>query len=159
MTVWIPYEESASRPKPAATIASKSTVSGSLSNKQLLVSVKDQYDPVDSKDTNYPYLHWWPKKDSKEYLQYDFDQEYEVSQSKVYWFDDAPWGGCRVPDSYQVLYLKEGKWIPVENPDSYAVAKDTFNTLNFKPVKTKGLRLELKLPKDNASGIHEWVVK
>jgi len=158
MAVWIPYEESASRPKPAATIASKSKVSGSLSNKQLLVSVKDQYDPIDSKDTNYPYLHWWPKKDSKEYLQYDFDQEYEVTQSKVYWFDDAPWGGCRIPASYQVLYLKDGKWLPVENTNSYAVEKDKFNTLSFKPVKTSALRLELQLPKENASGIHEWII-
>lgn len=159
MTVWIPYEESASRPKPAPTIASKSTVSGSLKNKQLLVSVKDQYDPIDSKDTNYPYLHWWPKKDSKEYLQYDFDQEYEVSESKVYWFDDAPWGGCRIPDHYKVLYLKNGQWLPVENTSKYVVEKDKFNTVNFKPVKTKALKLELQLPKDNASGVHEWIVK
>lgn len=159
MTVWIPYEESAARPKPAATIASKSKVSGSLSNKQLLLAVKDQYDPVDSKDNTYPYLHWWPKKDSKEYLQYDFDQEHEVSESKVYWFDDAPWGGCRIPVSYAILYLKDGKWIPVENSNSYAVEKDKFNTLHFKPVKTTALKLELQLPKDNASGIHEWVVK
>lgn len=158
MTVWVPYEESAARPKPAPTIASKSKVSGSLSNKQLLSSVKDQYDPVDSKDTNYPYLHWWPKKDSKEYLQYDFDQEYEVSVSKVYWFDDAPWGGCRIPDNYKVLYLQDGKWIPVANTSSYAVEKDKFNMLSFKPVKTKALRLELQLPKDNASGVHEWIV-
>ena len=159
MTVWIPYEESASMPRPAPTIASKSKVSGSLTNKQLLVAVKDQYEPADSKDTNYPYLHWWPKKDSKEYLQYDFDQVYEVSSSKVFWYDDGPWGGCRIPDSYQILYLKDGQWLPVEHLSSYTIEKDKFNTVEFKKVSTKALRLELKLPKDNASGIHEWVVK
>jgi DUF1680 family protein len=159
MTVWIPYQESASRPRPAATIASKSKVSGSLGNKQLLVAVKDQYEPADSKDTNYPYLHWWPKKDTKEYLQYDFDQEYEVSQSQVYWYDDGPWGGCRIPENYKVLYLKDGKWIPVDSVNTYAIEKDKFNTVNFKPVRTRGLKLEVKLPKENSSGIHEWVVK
>ena len=159
MTVWIPYEASAARPKPAATIASKSKVSASINNKQLLTAVKDQYDPADSKDTNYPYLHWWPKKDTKEYLQYDFDQEYAVSESDVYWFDDGPWGGCRIPAAYQVLYLQDGKWLPVENTGSYVIEKDKFNVLHFKPVKTKALRLELQLPKDNASGIHEWIVK
>jgi len=159
MTVWIPYQESASRPRPAATIASKSKVSGSLGNKQLLVAVKDQYEPSDSKDTNYPYLHWWPKKDAKEYLQYDFDQEYQVSQSQVYWYDDGPWGGCRIPENYKVLYLKDGQWIPVEPVNAYTIEKDKFNTVNFKPVKTKGLKLEVQLPKENSSGIHEWIVK
>ncbi|MGY0036676.1 discoidin domain-containing protein [Pedobacter sp. NJ-S-72] len=159
MTVWVPYEESVSKPRPAATIASKSKVSGSLSNKQLLAAVKDQYLPADAKDTSYPYLHWWPKKGTNEFLQYDFDQEYEISASKVYWFDDTPWGGGRIPDSYKVLYLSGGNWIPVEATNNYLVEKDKFNTLHFKPVKTKGLRLEIQLPKDNSSGIHEWVVE
>ncbi|WP_367868250.1 glycoside hydrolase family 127 protein [Pedobacter sp. WC2423] len=159
MTVWVPYEESVSRPRPAASIASRSKVSGSLTHKQLLAAVKDQYEPADAKDKSYPYLHWWPKKGSNEFLQYDFDQEYEVSASKVYWFDDSPWGGCRIPDSYQLLYLSEGKWVPVEAVTGYLIEKDKFNVLRFKPVKTKALRLEVRLPKDNSSGIHEWVIE
>lgn len=159
MTVWIPYEASSARPQPAPTIASLSKVSSSSDNPRLMEAIRDQYEPVDSKDTNYPYLHWWPKKNSKEYVQYDFAEAQTVSESAVYWYDDQPWGGCRIPVSYQVLYLKEGKWLPVEVINDSGIAKDKFNVLKFKPVNTSALKLEVQLPTEQSSGIHEWKVK
>lgn len=159
MNVWVPYQKSAAKPRPAPTIASTSKVLSSLANARLLETIKDQYDPSDSKDNTYPYLHWWPKKNSLEYVQYDFAREENVSESKVYWFDDGPWGGCRIPLSYKVLYLKDGNWLPVEVIESSGVTKDAYNTISFKSVKTKGLKLEIQLPVDNSSGIHEWKVK
>jgi hypothetical protein len=33
------------------------------------------------------------------------------------------------------------------------------NTVNFDPVKTKALKLEVTLPDDNSAGIFEWSVK
>jgi hypothetical protein len=159
MTVWIPYDAAAANPKPAATIASLSKVSSSLKNVRMYGSIKDQYQPIDSKDTNYPYMHWWPKNNSEEFVQYDFDKEYTISQSKVYWFDDGPWGGCRIPESYQLLYRKGEEWLPVKNKDVAAVAKDQYNILNFEPVKTTALKLVLRLPKEQSTGIHEWAVQ
>jgi hypothetical protein len=159
MEVWVPYEASAARPKPAATIASGSRVSASLRNKRMYMALNDQYDPVDSKDNSALYLHWWPKKNSKEWVQYDFSQEYTVSSSRVYWFDDGPWGGCRVPASWKIYYRKEGEWAPVENTTPYGTDKDKYNTVTFTPVKTTALRLEVQLPADNSSGIHEWIVE
>jgi DUF1680 family protein len=159
MSVWIPYEESAARPQPAPTIASNSKVSSSLKNKPLLAAIKDQYEPADSKDTNYPYLHWWPKKNTVEYVQYDFDGAKKVSESQVYWYDDSPWGGCRIPVSYKVLYLKDGKWLPVELTSDSGIAKDKYNVLKFKDVETTALKLEVQQPQEQSSGIHEWVVK
>ncbi len=90
MVVWIPYEASAAKPKPAPTIASKSKVTASIANARMYKALNDQYDPESSQDHNAPYLHWWPKKNTLEWVQYDFDQEYTVSQSKIYWFDDGP---------------------------------------------------------------------
>ncbi len=159
MTVWIPYLASAARPKPAPTVAATSKVSSSLNNKRMYSAINDQYDPADSKDTNYPYLHWWPKKNSTEFVQYTFNQEQTVSESKVYWFDDGPWGGCRIPASYTLYYKKGDEWVPVNNTSAYSVEKDKFNVLSFEPVKTSALKLEIQLPEDNSSGIHEWVVK
>ena len=158
MSVWIPYEESAARPQPAPTIASTSKVSASLKNKPLLGAIKDQYEPADSKDTNYPYLHWWPKKNTVEYVQYDFEGAKNVSESKVYWYDDSPWGGCRIPLSYKVLYLKNGEWLPVEVINDSGIAKDKYNVLKFKTVETTALKLEVQQPKEQSSGIHEWIV-
>jgi DUF1680 family protein len=159
MMVWIPYKPSAALPKPAATIASTSKVSSSLKNERMNKALQDQLEPVDSKDANYPYLHWWPKKNSTEFVAYTFREESTVSESKVYWFDDGPWGGCRIPDSYTLYYKKGTEWVPVKPVNGYSIAKDKYNILQFEPVKTTAIRMEIKLPADNSAGIHEWVIK
>ena len=159
MTVWIPYLASAARPKPAPTIASTSKVTSSLKNRRMYSAINDQYEPAGSKDTNYPYLHWWPAKNSTEYVQYDFPVEKTISKSEVYWFDDGPWGGCRIPAGYKLYYKQGENWLPVKNTSPYSVEKDKVNMVTFEPVKTTAIKLELQLPQDNSSGIHEWAVE
>jgi hypothetical protein len=39
------------------------------------------------------------------------------------------------------------------------LAKDKYNSVKFEPVKTKALRVEIKLPENFATGVHEWSVK
>ena len=104
-------------------------------------------------------MHWWPAKNTNEFVQYNFDAEHTVSESKVYWYDDGPWGGCRIPVSYKILYKKGDQWIPVKNTTPYDVSKDKFNIVTFEPVNTTALRMEIQLPVDNSTGIHEWAVK
>jgi DUF1680 family protein len=160
MVVWIPYEESAARPRPAATLASRSKATASITNKRMLASLNDQFEPTRSDDKSALYLHWWPKKDTEEWIQYDFDKATTISESKVYWYDDGPFGGCRIPASYKLLYKDAaGNWVPVKNTAAYELAKDKYNTVNFEPVNTSALRMEIKLPKDHATGVHEWKIK
>ena len=122
-------------------------------------AVNDQYEPADSKDQSTNYLHWWPHKDTTEWVQYDFDKAYSISESKVYWYDDKPWGGCDLPASWQLLYKNGDQWVPVKNITNYEIAKDQYNTVKFEHVTTTALRLVVQLPKNDASGIHEWIVK
>lgn len=159
MVVWIPYEASAAKPRPAPTIATKSKATASLQNTRMYKALSDQYDPENSQDHNAPYLHWWPKKNTLEWVQYDFDQEYTVSQSQVYWFDDGPWGGCRIPVSWKLYYKKGNDWVPVQPVGQYEIAKDKYNLVKFEPVTTTALRMEVQLPDEHATGIHEWIVK
>ncbi len=159
MTVWVPYEMAAARPQPAPTVASRSTASSSLKSTRTLKALADQYDPANSQDASYPYLHWWPKKNTTEFVQYDFAEPATVSESRVYWFDDGPWGGCRIPASYKVYYQQDGQWLPVKNTTPYTITKDAYNTVTFEPVRTTALKLEVQLPVDNAAGIHEWAVQ
>lgn len=159
MEVWIPYDASAAKPKPAPSIASKSTVSSSVKNKRMFRALNDQYEPADSKDGSASYLHWWPKNNTEEWVQYDFDKEYTISESSVYWFDDGPWGGCRIPLEWKLYYMKGSEWIPVKNLSPYTITKDKFDTVKFEAVSTTALRLVVQLPKDNSTGIHEWSVK
>ncbi len=159
MEVWIPYQASVAKPKPLPTIAYKSKASSSARGKLMLKALNDQAEPIDSKDQSTNYLHWWPAKDTIEWVQYDFDQPYSISESQVYWYDDKPFGGCSVPASWRLLYKKDNEWIPVKAVTPYPTAKDKYNTVQFEPVTTTSLRMEVQLPKNDASGIHEWIVK
>lgn len=158
MEVWIPYSQSASRPQPAPTIANTSKVSASIRSRSIK-AINDQFEPADSKDQSLPYFHWWPKKDTTEWVRYDFDAPHTVTTCKVYWYDDGPFGGCRIPAAWKVYYMKDGQWIPVKNTSDYEIAKDKYNSVTFDAVTTTALKLEVQLPKDNSTGIHEWVAE
>jgi len=65
-----------------------------------------------------------------------------------------------VPESWELLFQdKNNNWVKVETSDSYTTYLDRYNTVFFKPIKTKGLRIKAKLQKDNSGGILEWKVK
>ncbi len=98
MAVWFPVDLSATRPAMPPTIASESKVNASHMVKSIS-AINDGLLPKDETDRTLPYYHWWPKEGTAEWISYDFATEKTVTRSTVYWFDDAPWGGCRVPQS------------------------------------------------------------
>lgn len=159
MAVWLPQEVSASRPTMPATLASESKVEASHFVKSIS-AINDRLVPKDESDRSMPYYHWWPKQGTVEWLSYEFPEEATVSSATVYWFDDAPWGGCRVPQSWK-LYYKDaaGEWQAVRGADRYGVDKGQPNTVNFDPVKTKAVKLEVAQPSGHASGLFEWEVR
>ena len=61
--------------------------------------------PRNSDDQEIPRFTWWPHKGSTEWIQLEFPKSREVSKVKVYWFDNTGHGGCRIPKSWQVVYL------------------------------------------------------
>ena len=159
MRVWLPQDLKATTPAQPATLASESKVI-SGSRVPALSSINDRLVPRDENDRSVPYTHWWPKKASTEWLAYEFPTAATVQTCTVYWFDDAPWGGCRVPKSWRILYQDEkGEWQPVEGADRYPTVRGAACTVNFNPVKTKSLRLEVTQPDDFSSGLFEWIVK
>jgi DUF1680 family protein len=156
MMVWLPRDESKARVLPQPTIASTSKVSAS--GEKDAGPVQDLWDPADSSDRSVPYLHWWPTRGTVEWVQYEFAAPARVSEVEVYWYDDTGRGGCRIPESWRILYKSGNTWKPVANTTPYIVEKDTFNHVRFRPVRTSALRLELQLPEKFSSGIHEWRV-
>ena len=105
------------------------------------------------------YFHWWPKKNSTEWVQYEFPSEASISETSVYWFDDTGQGGCRTPRGWRVLYRRGSEWVPVTPAGAYATAKDAYNTVRFTPVRTTAVRLEVTLPEEFSAGIQEGKVK
>ncbi|MBO4893010.1 MAG: glycoside hydrolase family 127 protein [Prevotella sp.] len=159
MRVWLPQDLNATNPSQPATLASESKVS-SGSKVPAISSINDRLVPKNENDRSVPYTHWWPKNGTTEWLSYEFSEQSTVQSATVYWYDDGPWGGCRVPKSWRILYLDAtGQWLPVSGADHYPTDKGTACTVNFDPVSTKALRLEVVLPEDNSAGLFEWSVK
>ena len=109
MMVWIPASTQAAHPLPAPTLAFRSKVRASKITRDLR-AVNDQIEPANSNDQSVSYYHWWPDKDKWEWVEYDFDKPETISKTKVYWFDDGPAGGCRIPDDWEILYLSGNEW-------------------------------------------------
>ena len=159
MKVWLPQDLKATSPTAQPTLASRSTLQTSHESASLS-SLNDRLVPKDGNDRSVPYFTWWPKTNTTEYFVYEFPEDTEVSSSTVYWFDDQPWGGCSVPQSWCVCYRDDkGQWQHVAGADSYGTKKGVANTVNFDPVRTKAVRLEVVLPEKLSSGLYEWSVK
>ena len=160
MTVWIPQDLNATTPALPASIASESKITASSRRLPALTAINDRLVPAGPDDRSVPYTHWWPAKNTTEWLAYDFAQAETVSTSTVFWFDDGPWGGCRVPKAWKLYYKTEaGEWAEVKNPTEYGVGKGMANIVNFDPVKTTAMKLEIVQPEEFSCGVFEWSVK
>lgn len=160
MTVWLPIDLSATNPALPPSLASESKVSASQRRLPALSAINDRLVPSDGNDRSVPYTHWWPKNNSTEWLQYDFKQAATISTSTVYWFDDSPWGGCRVPKAWKIYYKdNNGEWAEVKNPSGYPTIKGAANIVNFDPVTTTAVKLEIVQPEKHSCGVFEWSVK
>ncbi len=159
MKVWLPQDLRATRPSAPPTLASQSKIESSMRIPSLS-SISDRLIPKDGDDRSIPYTHWWPKQGSTEWISYTFPEAATIQSSTVYWYDDQPWQGCKIPDSWCLYYKdNQGQWQPVANPDRYPVMKGAPCTVNFDPVNTTAVKLEVKIPDDKSAGIFEWEVR
>jgi uncharacterized protein len=157
MMVWLPFSKESSHPSPAPTIAFLSTVKASKMTRDLK-AVNDQVQPSGSNDHSVSYYHWWPDKDQWEWIEYDFQKPETISNTSVYWFDDGPDGGCRIPDEWEIIYRSGNLWKPVTATKKYMITKDGWDTMEFTPVKATAVKIRVRLKKDFASGIYEWII-
>lgn len=157
MAVWLARDEAAVTPLGKPTLASISEVSASFGEDP--DAVNDLLEPASSNDHEVPFFHWWPRKGTNEWLQYEFPKRAEVSIVEVYWFDDTGIGECRLPKTWRVLYKDGDDWKPVHTPDAYNTEKDRFNRVVFETVATTALRVEIESQTGFAGGIHELKVE
>jgi hypothetical protein len=122
--------------------------------------VNDQWEPKRSSDTSKPYHYWWLKRGTQESISYKWKESQQVKNVQVYWLDfDHYDGDFRVPASWVLYYeTEDGTWREVEDHEPYTVRKDCYNSVSFKPVKTKGLKIVAKLQKGLSGGVLEWKV-
>lgn len=159
MTVWLPQELRVTKPLMPENLASKSKVSVSRRGSSLS-AINDRLVPAYAEDRSAPYFHWWPAKNSTEWISYEFPQTTTVSTSTVYWFDDQPWGGCKVPDSWKIYYRNSaGEWVEVEALGAYPREKGIASEVSFKPVATDAVKIEIVQPEEYSCGLFEWDIK
>jgi len=115
--------------------------------------------PANSRDNSILRFTWWPHKGTAEWVQYDFPKPRQLKRAAVYWFDDSGNGGCRVPQSWKLLYQDGDDWKAVPNASAYGLEKDKFNEVTFDEIKITGLRLETQLQSDCSAGILEWQIE
>jgi len=160
MVVWLPQTVELAQVPPPPTLASSSRATSSYCwPPDSVTAVNDQAEPANSNDHSIPRLTWWDHKGTAEWLQYDFEKPTKVTAVEVYWFDDTGRGGCRVPESWRLLYRDGESWKPVQTQDSFGVAKDGYNGVTFEPVMASGLRIELQLQPKFSGGVLEWKVR
>ena len=171
MEIWVANTPAVAVATPFPTIASKAQTfsnRGPIQNDapetaptdNWASGVNDQWEPKRSSDTSKPYHYWWLKQGTTEAISYQFDQEYEVSNVQVYWLDfDHYDGNFRTPESWALYYKDaDGQWQEVCDHTPYTVSKDCYNSVDFRPVKTTGLKILVKLQPGNSGGILEWKV-
>lgn len=154
MMVWLPTKISDAVLSPRPTIASQSRVTASRGSGRLACLV-DQIKPESSGDKSSEMYHWWPKKGTAEWVQFEFDKLTELSGIEVYWLDDTGSGECRVPQSWKLMYKDGDKWKQVVDGNGYAVERNMFNRTSFKAVTTKAIRIDIQLQDRWSAGVLE----
>ena len=171
MEVWIASCPQATRPTPLHTLASKAQTfanRGPIQNDAPETApadawaggTNDQWEPKRSSDTSKPYHYWWLKRGTQEAISYRWDEPQSVSNVQVYWLDfDHYDGDFRVPASWTLYYeTADGQWREVEDHEPYTVLRDCYNSVSFRPVKTKSLKIVAQLQKGQSGGVLEWKV-
>ena len=107
-------------------------------------------------DTRQKRCTFWPHKGTEEWLQITLPGEELVKGVDVYWFDDNPVGGCRVPASWRVQ-TQLGEMTGWEDvATDCPVIKGEWSSVTFaKPVPAVSVRLQIKLQRGFSSGICE----
>ncbi len=156
MVVWLPEDPALA---PLMTIAALSQCSTSyLPSGGGIAALNDQIEPRASNDKSIPRFTWWNHKGTQEWAQYNFKNPETVSTVDVYWYDDRDTGECRIPESWRLLYKAGEEWKPVTGASEYGTELNRANQVNFDPVKTSALRLEVQLQSEYSGGILEWTV-
>jgi DUF1680 family protein len=158
MLVWLPNSEESAKPAAWPTVSTTSKITVSGNSRKNPGNINDGEDPAASDDPA-AYFDWWPKNGSAEWAEMTFAKAATVRETQVYWFDDTGHGGVRVPASWKLFYRDGESWKPVEATSAYAVERNRYNLVTFRPVTTTALRIELQAQPNVSIGIQEWKVK
>lgn len=152
MVVWLPTRKDDAFVRPRPTIASESRVTASRGTGRPQ-SVVSGLEPKSSHDKDNEFYHWWPRKGTAEWVQFEFDQPTALSGIEVYWLDDTGKGECKVPQSWRLMYKDGDDWKQVIDGNGYATQQNMYNRTAFTEVTTTAVRIELQMQRNWSAGV------
>lgn len=138
------------------TLASLAGPSASLRS-QAIQALNSDLLPENSHDAEVPRFVWYGRKGTTEWVQYDFPESKEVHSVQVYWAlheDDNDPG--KLPKSWKLLYRDGENWKEVNSSHPNPISADQINEMEFSPVATSALRIEVQLQEGATAGIFKW---
>src|SRR5262249_2513950 len=156
--VWVPTSQAGATRPTIASLAT-STASHCFAN-DTVGAMSDGIAPKSSSDETRRRFTWWDHKGTDEWVQYDFGRPRGLGGTGGSWFDDVRLGRhCAAPMSWRLVFRKpDGTWEPVRARGEFKTKLDTFNAVEFEPVKTSAVRIEAKLPANLSAGILQWQI-
>jgi hypothetical protein len=97
-----------------------------------------------------PVFTWSPSRGATQWVQYTFPAEETIDRTEVFW--------TAAPRSWRVLYQESGQWHEVDARSPYGVQVNAFTGIEFSPVKTMALRIEVVLGDGPPPALGEWRV-
>jgi hypothetical protein len=123
-----------------------------VSDWETLSAVNDNSVPANSNDKTSGAYGNWNNPNSTQWVQYDWSQNYQLTSTEVYWFDDN--GGVLVPTQATIEYWNGSGWMSAGN---VPLVENTFNALSLNGIETNRLRVAMLNP-NQSTGILEWRV-
>jgi hypothetical protein len=151
MAVWMAREPGKawlppSLPAPVVRVTTSGGVekvwTGYNDQNDALSAIHDGREPLNSADASYRFFRMRPPAGERAWLVYEFDAPTELSFAKVYFYDDKRF--CTLPDSWRLLSREGEDWRPVEARNPYRVALDDWSQVEFYPITTTAVRLEVE---------------
>ena len=87
---------------------------------------------------------------STRWVQYTLPTEDEVRRIEVFWLN--------APQRWRLLYQADRQWKEVSAPAGYGIDVNKFTVVEFAPVKTIALRIEVVMPPRGTVSLAEWRV-
>jgi len=143
-------------PAEPANLAIAATPSTSyVSGHETLEAVNDGLLPTRSSDNSQGAYGNWPRRGTQ-WLQYEWALPVHVDRVEVYWYIDGR--GLHAPAGARLLAWDGAQWVEVRAEGELAFEADTFNALDFEPLTTTRLRLEIDGDGEFSTGVIEWRV-
>ena len=97
-----------------------------------------------------PIFTWTPSRGATQWVQYTFPTEETIGRTEVFW--------TAAPQSWRVLYQQDGQWKEVAAQSPYGRDVNAFTRVDFTPVNTMALRIEVVLAPQAPPALAEWRV-